>query len=106
MGPLRSNASCSMGPAWDLNLMVSKAERASVRVEQFTEPLTATALAHESTLIFAIDGAIGLESGSGETATLEPWDLAVLSHGDVRLSRVDSQDRSGTASVFLAALRE
>jgi len=69
----------------------------AVRIERFIESLAVIAPANETTLVFAIDRRLRLEITAGKTVTLEPWDLAVLSHCSGRLSssrrpirRVDS----------------
>jgi environmental stress-induced protein Ves len=100
------------GPCVDLNLMVSKADRAQVRVVQLDEAVSVRAagggsagVAHdESTLIFSIDGAVMLESDTGEAVTLEPWDLAVLSQCGARLTGLMARDPPVATSVFIATL--
>ena len=67
------------GPCVDLNLMVSKSDGAAVKVERFIESLAVSASRNETTLVFPIDRRIGFKASTGESATLEPWDLAVLS---------------------------
>jgi hypothetical protein len=93
------------GPCVDLNLMVSKSDSVAVRVERFVESLAVSALRNETTLVFAIDRRFKLEVTAGKTVTLEPWDLAVLSHCGGRLSRLESAHSFASTSVFLATLK-
>jgi uncharacterized protein len=67
----------SSGPCMDLNLMVSSALGAEdARVRRLDGPLALAARADETVLIFPIDAPLEVRAG-GETAELEPWDLAV-----------------------------
>ena len=54
---------------------------------------------NETTLIFPIDRRITLEITAGKTVTLEPWDLAVLSQGAGRISRLESAKSAVSTSV-------
>ena len=114
-GGLAAHCELLNGPCVDLNLMVSKSDSAVVRVERFIESLAVSASRNETTLVFAIDRGLTLET-TGKTVTLEPWDLAVLAHGNGRLNRLESNPRSSapnfaaahsspSTSVFLATLR-
>jgi environmental stress-induced protein Ves len=103
-GALAAHCELLNGPCVDLNLMVSKSDSVAVRVERFMESLAVSASRSETTLVFAIDRRFTLEIAAGETVTLEPWDLAVLSHCNGRLSRLEP-DHSSATSVFLATLR-
>jgi uncharacterized protein len=105
-GALAAHCELLGGPCVDLNLMVSKSDSVAVRVERFIESLAVSALRNETTLVFAIDRRCKLEITAGKTVTLEPWDLAVLSHGNGRLSRLESAHSSPSTSVFLATLRD
>jgi environmental stress-induced protein Ves len=100
------SAHCELlhGPCVDLNLIVSKAGGAEVRVERFIETLGLSAARDETLLIFAIARSVMLEINSGKTVTLEPWDLAVLSRGTGCLRRLESGDAT-PACVFLATLK-
>jgi uncharacterized protein len=109
-GGLAAHCELLNGPCVDLNLMVSKLDSAVVRVERFIESLAVSASRNETTLVFAIDGRLTLETTgetgeTGETVTLEPWDLAVLSHCNGRLDRLELAQSSPSTSVFLATLR-
>jgi environmental stress-induced protein Ves len=102
-GALAAHCELLNGPCVDLNLMVSKSDGVAVRVERFMETLAVNASHSETMLVFAIDRRITLEITAGETVTLEPWDLAVLSNCNGRLSWLESAHSFAT-SVFLATL--
>ena len=104
-GALAAHCELLNGPCVDLNLMVSKSDGVAVRVERFIEFLDVSALRNETTLVFAIDRRCKLDITAGKTVTLEPWDLAVLSHCSGRLSRLESAHSSASTSVFLATLK-
>jgi environmental stress-induced protein Ves len=102
-GALATHCELENGPCVDLNLMVAKSlqgVRAGVR--RLHEPLPVSAARGRATLIFPIDAPLVLQ-GSGDTAALEPWDLAVIadSTGDA----VSLVPRAA-ALVFLATLPE
>jgi environmental stress-induced protein Ves len=92
------------GPCVDLNLMVAKSESAVAKVERFIESIAVRASRNETTLVFPIDRKITLQITAGKTATLEPWDLAVLSQCAGRISRLESANSSVSTSVFVATL--
>jgi len=100
-------AQCELlkGPCVDLNLMVSKSDGVAVRVERFVESLAVSAGRNETALIFAIDRRFELEVTLGTTVTLEPGDLAVLSHGSGHLHRLESAGSFASTAVFLATLK-
>ena len=114
-GALTAHCELLQGPCIDLNLMVSKSERADARVARCCEPESLRAAGDETLLVFPIDGGVtlALESGksgkSGKSVTLKPWDLAVLSQGSARLE--SSTSTAGgcaaekPAAVFLATLK-
>jgi uncharacterized protein len=108
-GAVAAHCELLSGPCIDLNLMILKSGRAAVRVERVVEPLALGASPNETTLVFPIDGAIALEAAMGETVTLQPWDLAILTQCTGHLRRpgpVQSTPLphpSGTA-VFVATL--
>ena len=93
------------GPCVDLNLMIAKSDGVAARVERFMESLVVSAGRNETLAIFAIDRRFKLEITAGKTVTLEPWDLAVLSHGSGRLHRLETANTFGSTSVFLATLK-
>jgi environmental stress-induced protein Ves len=104
-GALTTHCELLNGPCADLNLMVSKSESAAVRVERFIESLAVSASRNETLLVFPIDRRIKLQITTGKTATLEPWDLAVLSQCAGRISRLESANSTMSTSVFLATLK-
>ena len=102
------------GPCVDLNLMILKSHGAAVRVERVVESLELSAAPDETTLLFPISAAMTL-SVTGQSVMLQPWDLAILSHGAGHLRATDSvqplystgspsTDMSATA-VFVATLK-
>jgi len=92
------------GPCVDLNLMVSKSDSAAARVERFIESVAVRASRNETLLIFPVDRRVTLEITGGKSHTLEPWDLAVLSQGGGRISRLGAANAAASTSVFLATL--
>ena len=92
------------GPCVDLNLMVAKSDSAIAKVERFIESIAVRASRNETTLVFPIDRKITLQITAGKTATLEPWDLAVLSQCAGRISRLESANSSVSTSVFVATV--
>jgi hypothetical protein len=104
-GALATHCELLNGPCVDLNLMVSKSDSVSVRIERFIESCAVSALRDETTIVFAIDRRCALNTTAGKTVTLEPWDLAVLSHCNGRLNRLESANSSGSTSVFVATLK-
>jgi environmental stress-induced protein Ves len=101
-----NSAQCELlkGPCVDLNLMVIKSDAVAARVERFIESVAVKASRTETLLIFPIDRRVTLEITLGKTVTLEPWDLAVLSHGGARISRLGAASAAASTSVFLATL--
>jgi uncharacterized protein len=104
-GALATHCELLKGPCVDLNLMVSKSDSTAVRVERFIESLALSAQRNETMLVFAIDRRFKLELTTGKTATLEPWDLAILSHCSGRLNRLESANSFASTAVFLATLK-
>jgi environmental stress-induced protein Ves len=104
-GGLAAHGELLSGPCVDLNLMVSKSDSVAVRVERFIETLAVSAPRDETTLVFAIDRRFTLGISGGKILTLEPWDLAVLSHCNARLGRLETAHSSASTSVFLATLK-
>jgi len=104
-GALAAHCELLNGPCVDLNLMVLKSDSAAVRVERFIESVAVSAARHETLLIFPIDRKITVQITAGKTATLEPWDLAVMSQCAGRISRLESAKTSVSTSVFLATLK-
>jgi environmental stress-induced protein Ves len=104
-GALSAHCELLEGPCVDLNLMVSKSDSAVVRVERFIESLAVNAVRHETTLVFPIDRRIKVQLNSGKTATVEAGDLAVLTQGGGRISRLESTGSTLSTSVFVATLK-
>jgi uncharacterized protein len=101
-GALTAYCELLKGPCVDLNLMVSKADSAAVRVERFSESLVLDAPRDETMLVFAIDRGFTLATDTGEPVTLEPWDLAVLPYGSCQLEPAGA---GASTSVFVATLK-
>jgi environmental stress-induced protein Ves len=91
------------GPCMDLNLMVSKSMRAAARLERLGRDLQVDAGHGQVTLIFSLEDALSIDAGDGESARLEPWDLAVLSQGSARLNRI-APDKPAAGAVFIATI--
>jgi uncharacterized protein len=103
-GAIATRCELLSGPCVDLNLMVAKSDSAVAKVERFIESIAVRASRNETTLVFPIDRKIALQITAGKTATLEPWDLAVLSQCAGRISRLESANSSVSTSVFVATL--
>jgi hypothetical protein len=103
-GALAAHCELLGGPCVDLNLMVAKSDSAVAKVERFIESIAVRASRNETTLVFPIDRKITLQITAGKTATLEPWDLAVLSQCAGRISRLESANSSVSTSVFVATV--
>ena len=93
------------GPCVDLNLMVAESLRSTARVERLVEGLLAAANG-ETTLILGIESPMSLTSDAGDTVRLEPWDLAVLSRGNVRFDNMTPDGRSAPGAVFIAVITQ
>jgi uncharacterized protein len=91
------------GPCVDLNFMVSKSVQADARVVYLDECLTLQA-SPATALIFSIEAPMLLDSDAGESLRLEPWDLAVVSRGAARLSRIGPGKLSAPSAVFFATI--
>lgn len=106
-GALATHCKLFDGPCVDLNLMVAKSQAVSVSVERLPAAqgtLQASASLTESTLIFAVDETLALQIGSGEILHLEPWDLAIMSNGTGRLTRLREPSPAASGAVFLATI--
>jgi environmental stress-induced protein Ves len=93
------------GPCVDLNLMVANACVAEARVEWLAgkEVVNVSAKSAESMLIFSINGALELAMDA-QTLVLESWDLALISDGSARLTRLESRAASNPSAVFFATI--
>ena len=94
------------GPCVDLNLMVSKSVRVEARVERVGEAAAVQGSEAAATLIFSIEEPLLLTSDAGETQRLEPWDLAVLSHGGAQVSKTKAGELSAPSAVFFATISD
>jgi|GEM_PF-954627 environmental stress-induced protein Ves len=95
------------GPCVDLNLMVLKSDIVTAGVQRFTEPLTLNETPDATTLVFSLYEPIVVETTTWESATLEPWDLAILSGCGARLSTLESvypDPPPAPAYVFIATV--
>lgn len=102
-GAISTHCDLLDGPCVDLNFIVSKSIRAAARVVRLGETLTLQA-SPDTTLIFSIEAPISLGSDAGKSVRLEPWDLAVVSHGTARLSRIEPGKLSPPSAVFFATI--
>ena len=92
------------GPCVDLNFMVAESVRADARVLRVDKALCTRESTVGSDLIFSIEAPLWLESEGIEPARLEPWDLAVVSQGSARLSRIEPDISSEPCAVFFATI--
>ena len=102
-GALSTHCQLLNGPCVDLNLMVLKSDTVAAGVQRFVEPLTLNASPDEATLVFSIYETIVIDTTTWESATLEPWDLAVLSGCGARLSRLEPVDPADSADSAVSA---
>jgi environmental stress-induced protein Ves len=91
------------GPCVDFNLMVSKSLRTAARIERLREPKQVAAIHGETTLIFAVQDPLSLD-GRGDSARLEPWDLAILNDCSAHLSKMAAGEDSAPSAVFIATI--
>lgn len=100
------SAHCDLlnGPCVDLNFMVSTSLQAEARVVRLDNSLSTQASPAGSTLIFSVAAPLLLETDAAEPVRLEPWDLAVVSHGTARLSRIEPDKLSSPSAVFFATI--
>jgi environmental stress-induced protein Ves len=92
------------GPCVDLNLMAAKSMRTAARIERLQAPLKVTAIDHETTLIFGIQDPLSLDDGTGQSARLGLWDLAILNGCSVHLSKLPSRENIAPSAVFIATI--
>jgi hypothetical protein len=86
-GALATHCRLLDGPCVDLNLMVAKTRPMIARVESLLLSVEARASQSQSTLIFGIDTGLALDMGGDEPRYLQPWDLAIVTNGAVRVTR-------------------
>jgi uncharacterized protein len=102
-GAMSTHCELLDGPCVDLNLMVSKSLRTATRIERLSEPTLVSAIRGETTLIFGIQDPLSLDGG-GQSALLEPWDLAILKDCSARLSKMTPADGAAPSAVFIATI--
>jgi environmental stress-induced protein Ves len=93
------------GPCVDLNFMVSKAVQADASVVSLDGVLAVPA-SPRTALIFSIEAPLSLDADAGEPVRLDPWDLAVISHGAARLRRIPAGQLSAPSAVFFATISD
>jgi environmental stress-induced protein Ves len=103
-GAMATRCELLEGPCVDLNLMVSKALHTAARIERVSEPELVAANHGETTLIFGISDPLSLGSRAGESARLEPWDLAILEGCSAHLSQMAADEDSAPSAVFIATI--
>jgi hypothetical protein len=92
------------GPCVDLNLIVSKSLTARMRIDRSGDDGIAAA-AGEIILISSLQAPLSLLDDAGKTVRLEPWDLAVLEGGSMRLNRMP-RTASAASAVFIATISQ
>jgi environmental stress-induced protein Ves len=108
-GAMPTQCDLFQGPCVDLNFMASKSLRAEARIVRLDQSLTALA-SPDCALIFSVEAPLLLEGDAGdagdagEPVRLEPWDLAVISQGTVRLRRIEADTSSASSAVFFATI--
>jgi uncharacterized protein len=102
-GALATHCRLLDGPCVDLNFMVAKTKPLIARVESLLPSVDVRASQSQSTVIFGIDTGLILDTGSDEPRYLQPWDLAIVTNGAVRVTR---EARASTAAVaaFIATI--
>ena len=103
-GAVAAHCDLFNGPRVDLNFIFSKSVRAHARVEHVDQELLVRPTPLETALIFSIADPLLLECDAGEAVRLEPWDLAVLSQGGARLSKMEPDHYSAPSAVFFATI--
>jgi uncharacterized protein len=103
-GAMATHCELLDGPCEDLNLMVSKSLRTAARIEHLGEPKRLAAIHGETTLIFGILDPLRLGGSAGESARLEPWDLAILTDCSAHLSQMAELKDSAPSPVFIATI--
>jgi environmental stress-induced protein Ves len=105
-GAISTHCELLDGPCVDLNLMTSKSLKTCARVEHLSDRHIASASAGDTVLIFSLEAPLLLAGGSGESARLEPWDLAVSSLGTAQLDISRLEMSSHPAAVFIASISQ
>lgn len=94
------------GPCVDLNLMTAKSLRTAARVERLNAAWVESASAGETVLIFSLEAPLSMTGAAGESARLEPWDLAVLSSETAQFDISRAETSSQDAAVFIASISQ
>jgi environmental stress-induced protein Ves len=92
------------GPCVDLNLMVSHSLHTAARIERLSEAKRVAAHHGETTLILGILDPLSLHGSAGESALLEPWDLAILKDCSAHLSQMAPLEDCAPSAVFIATI--
>lgn len=103
-GAVATHCNLLQGPCTDLNLIVAADASVRARVERVLSPVELEAPELQTTLIFSIESALKLARGNGETAYLEPWDLAMVSGEHVRVLAADEAASATPRAVFFATI--
>jgi len=103
-GALSTHCELLDGPCMDFNLMVSNSLHTEARIERLREPKRVAAIHGKTTLIFGILDPLSLVSSAGESALLEPWDLAILKDCSAHLSQMAPLEDSAPSAVFIATI--
>lgn len=102
-GAMATHCDLLDGPCVDLNLMVSNSVPAEARVVRLRKSLTLRS-SPQTALIFSIDAPLSLCGDGDKPVRLEPWDLAVVSNGTARLSRIEAGKLPTPCAVFFATI--
>jgi environmental stress-induced protein Ves len=94
------------GPCTDLNLIVANALKTAARLERPKGAFAVTSEAGETSLIFSLSAPLQLVDASGRRARLDPWDLAMVAAGTVRLEEVKSAPSATPNAVFIATISQ
>jgi hypothetical protein len=86
--------------------MTAKSLRTAFRLERLGDSVAAEAGRGETVLIFSLTAALALGDETGAATRLEPWDLAVLSQGAVRLKTLEPGALSVPNTVFIATISQ
>jgi hypothetical protein len=98
-GALPAQCVLNDGPCVDLNFMTHQTlDGVRAHVERLRRPLALAAHRHRMTLVSPIGAPVELHEG-GESAVLEPWDLAVVADS---AATVTHREPFATAAVFIA----
>jgi environmental stress-induced protein Ves len=95
------------GTCTDLNLIVSQARHTvRVQVQCLDAAVTLDPADGASIVVFAVTGAVLVENALGESASLDPWDLAIGSPQDDGIHKLASVNAGEPARVLLARITD